>query len=60
MSNTDCTFIVFAFEQYWDSMYSVFGDESKKQNTYIDWLYRSWKEGLLSLDEYRRGIQVNL
>lgn len=51
-------YITIPFRENWESMgYSLY---KSKQDTYIIWLYDKWNCGMISLDEFRGAIQIDV
>ncbi len=59
MPDNDFNYILLAFHSYWEDQ-GIYADDSKKQQAYTKWLCDHWKAGMISLDEFRGAIQINL
>lgn len=51
-------YITIPFYDNWQSL--CYSESNSIQDAYIIWLYDKWNHGLISLDEFRGAIQINV
>jgi hypothetical protein len=59
MPDKDFNYILLAFHSYWED-HGKYTRYDNKQQAYTKWLFYQWKEGTISLDEFRGAIQINI